>query len=120
QHATKSLPPNPGPTSRVPQSRGWIVLGVAGGGALGYEEFYTIKHPFREEPFEYLDKLASGGSRDGDSVLIEGDTGSGKTTFCEEVAYKSLQSARPVLFLTYDKPDSVKQAIKSKHFDPSN
>ena len=119
QNSSNNIQLNPASTSWVTQSLGWILLGVAVGGALGYEEFYRIKHPFREEPFEYLDKLASGGFRDGDSVLIEGDTGSGKTTFCEEVAYKSLQSARPVLFLTYDNPDSVKQAMKSMHFDTS-
>src|SRR5207244_6326053 len=119
QNSSNNIQLNPAPPSWVTQSLGWILLGIAVGGALGYGEFYRIKHPFREEPFEYLDKLTSGGFRDGDSVLIEGDTGSGKTTFCEEVAYKSLQSARPVVFLTYDNPDSVKQAMKSMHFDTS-
>jgi len=110
---------SPAPTSWVAQSLNWILLGAAVGGILGYGQFYRMKHPFREEPFEYLDNLTAGGFRDGDTILIEGDTSSGKTTLCEEVAYKSLQSAHPVVFLTYDNPDSVKQTMKTMHWDTS-
>jgi KaiC/GvpD/RAD55 family RecA-like ATPase len=109
----------PASPSWVTQSLNWILLGAAVGGALGYGQFYRMKHPFREEPFEYLDKLTAGGFRDGDTVLIEGDTSSGKTTLCEEIAYKSLQSAHPVVFLTYDNPDIVKQTMKTMHWDTS-
>ncbi len=109
----------PASTSWVAQSLNWILLGAAVGGILGYGQFYRMKHPFREEPFEYLDNLTAGGFRDGDTVLIEGDTSSGKTTLCEELAYKSLQSAHPVVFLTYDNPDSVKQTMKTMHWDTS-
>ena len=109
----------PASTSWVAQSLDWILLGAAVGGVLGYGQFYRMKHPFREEPFEYLDQLTAGGFRDGDTVLIEGDTSSGKTTLCEELAYKSLQSAHPVVFLTYDNPDAVKQAMKTMHWDTS-
>jgi KaiC/GvpD/RAD55 family RecA-like ATPase len=109
----------PASTSWVAQSLNWILLGAAVGGVLGYGQFYRMKHPFREEPFEYLDNITAGGFRDGDTVLIEGDTSSGKTTLCEELAYKSLQSAHPVVFLTYDNPDVVKQAMKTMHWDTS-
>ena len=109
----------PASTSWVAQSLNWILLGAAVGGVLGYGQFYRMKHPFREEPFEYLDNITAGGFRDGDTVLIEGDTSSGKTTLCEELAYKSLQSAHPVVFLTYDNPDAVKQAMKTMHWDTS-
>jgi len=109
----------PASTSWVAQSLNWILLGAAVGGVLGYGQFYRMKHPFREGPFEYLDNLTAGGFRDGDTVLIEGDTSSGKTTLCEELAYKSLQSAHPVVFLTYDNPDAVKQAMKTMHWDTS-
>ena len=109
----------PASTSWVAQSLNWILLGAAVGGILGYGQFYRMKHPFREEPFEYLDNLTAGGFRDGDTVLIEGDTSSGKTTLCEELAYKSLQSAHPVVFLTYDNPDAVKQTMKTMHWDAS-
>src|SRR6266487_2356385 len=110
---------SPAPTSWVAQSLNWILLGAAVGGILGYGQFYRMKHPFREEPFEYLDNLTAGGFRDGDTVLIEGDTSSGKTTLCEELAYKSLQSAHPVVFLTYDNPDAVKKTMKTMHWDTS-
>src|SRR5439155_140518 len=109
----------PATTSWVTQSLNWILLGAAVGGILGYGQFYRMKHPFREEPFEYLDNLTAGGFRDGDTVLIEGDTSSGKTTLCEELAYKSLQSAHPVVFLTYDNPDTVKKTMKTMHWDTS-
>src|SRR6266705_1005825 len=109
----------PASTSWVAQSLNWILLGAAVGGILGYGQFYRMKHPFREEPFEYLDNLTAGGFRDGDTVLIEGDTSSGKTTLCEELAYKSLQSAHPVVFLTYDNPDAVKKTMKTMHWDTS-
>src|SRR5207245_10633475 len=109
----------PASTSWVAQSLDWILLGAAVGGVLGYGQFYRMKHPFREEPFEYLDQLTAGGFRDGDTALIEGDTSAGKTTLCEELAYKSLQSAHPVVFLTYDNPDAVKQAMKTMHWDTS-
>ena len=109
----------PASSSWVAQSLNWILLGAAVGGILGYGQFYRMKHPFREEPFEYLDNLTAGGFRDGDTVLIEGDTSSGKTTLCEELAYKSLQSAHPVVFLTYDNPDAVKKTMKTMHWDTS-
>ncbi len=110
---------SPASTSWVAQSLNWILLGAAVGGILGYGQFYRMKHPFREEPLEYLDNLTAGGFRDGDTVLIEGDTSSGKTTLCEELAYKSLQSAHPVVFLTYDNPDAVKKTMKTMHWDTS-
>src|SRR6266566_3125779 len=109
----------PASTSWVAQSLDWILLGAAVGGVLGYGQFYRMKHHFRKEPFEYLDNLTAGGFRDGDTVLIEGDTSSGKTTLCEELAYKSLQSAHPVVFLTYDNPDAVKKTMKTMHWDTS-
>jgi len=94
-------------------------LGAAVGVLLGYGEFYRKKHPYREEPLEYLNGLTSGGFHDGDVVLIEGDTGTGKTTICEELAYKSLQSGNPVAFLTYDKPENIRQRMKDFHWDTS-
>ncbi|OLE90877.1 MAG: hypothetical protein AUF79_08035 [Crenarchaeota archaeon 13_1_20CM_2_51_8] len=107
----------PATTSWVAQSLNWILLGAAVGGVLGYGQFHRMRHPFREEPFEYLDHLTAGGFRDGDTILIEGDTSAGKTTLCEELAYKSLQSAHPVVFLTYDNPDGVKKTMKTMHWD---
>jgi KaiC/GvpD/RAD55 family RecA-like ATPase len=119
QNSNNNVQLSPQAGSWVTQSFVWILLGVAVGGAVGYTEFYRIKHPLKEKPFEYLDSLTSGGFRDGDSVLIEGDTASGKTTICEELAHKSLQSAHPVLFLTYDNPDTVRQRMKTMHMDTS-
>src|SRR5207245_10276075 len=75
----------PASTSWATQSLSWILLGAAVGGALAYGQFYRMKHPFRDEPFEYLDNLTAGGFRDGDTVLLEGDTGAGKPSLCEDI-----------------------------------
>ena len=117
QNASSKIQFSPAPSSWVTQSLDWILLGAAVGGLLGYGEFYRRKHPYKEEPLEYLNSLTSGGFHDGDVVLIEGDTGAGKTTICEELAYKSLQSGNPVAYLTYDKPESTRQQMKAFHWD---
>lgn len=119
QNTSSKIQFSPAPSNWVTQSLSWILLGAAAGGMFGYWEFYRIKHPYDEKPFEYLDSLSAGGFRDGDIVLIEADTGPGKTTLCDELAYKSLQSAHPVVYLTYDNPDSVRQRMKSMHWDTS-
>ncbi len=111
--------PQSGPTW-VSQSLGWILLvGAAVGGLLGYRQFTRSRLAYKEEPFDYFDTITSGGFRDGDAVLIEGDTGAGKTTMCEQLAYKSLIAGNPALFLTYDNPDNVRGSMKSFHWDPS-
>ena len=117
QNTSSKIQFSPAPSSWVTQSLDWILLGAAVGGLLGYGEFYRRKHPYKEEPLEYLNSLTSGGFHDGDVVLIEGDTGAGKTTICEELAYKSLQSGNPVAYLTYDKPESARQRMKDFHWD---
>ncbi len=117
QNTSSKIQFSPAPSSWVTQSLDWILLGAAVGGLLGYGEFYRRKHPYKEEPLEYLNSLTSGGFHDGDVVLIEGDTGAGKTTICEELAYKSLQSGNPVAYLTYDKPESTRQRMKDFHWD---
>jgi KaiC/GvpD/RAD55 family RecA-like ATPase len=119
QNTSSNIQFNSAPSSWVTQSVGWIILGAAAGGLLGYGEFYKKKHPYREEPIEYLNGLTSGGFRDGDIVLIEGDTGTGKTTICQELAYKALQSGNPVAYLTYDNPESARLRMKNFHWDTS-
>lgn len=119
QNTNSKIQFTPASGNWVTQSLGWILLGAAAGGMFGYWEFYRVKHPYDEKPFEYLDSLTSGSFRDGDIVLIEADTGTGKTTLCDELAYKSLQSAHPVVYLTYDNPDFVRQRMKSMHWDTS-
>ncbi len=119
QNTSSKIQFTPAPSNWVTQSLGWILLGAAAGGMFGYWEFYRVRHPYDEKSFDYLDSLTSGGFRDGDIVLIEADTGTGKNTICDELAYKSLESAHPVVYLTYDNPDSVRQRMKSMHWDTS-
>src|SRR2546427_2862856 len=99
----------PATTSWVAQSLNWILLGAAVGGVLGYGQFHRMRHPFREEPFEYLDNLTAGGFRDGDTLLLEGDTSFGETTLCGELAFKSLHSAPPLGFFYFYKPKALKK-----------
>lgn len=111
--------PQPGPTW-VSQSLGWILLvGAAVGGLLGYRQFTRSRLAYKEETFDYFNTITSGGFRDGDAVLIEGDRGAGKTTMCEQLAFQSLTVGNPALFLTYDNPDNVRGSMKSFHWDPS-
>lgn len=120
QNTSSKIQFSPAPSSWVTQSLDWILLGAAVGGILGYGEFYRKKHPYKEEPLEHLNSLTSGGFHDGDVVLIEGDTGAGKTTICEELAYKSLQSGSPVAYLTYDRPEIIRQQMKDFHWETSD
>lgn len=104
----------------VGQTLGWVlVLGAAVGGLVGYRQFTRSRLAFKEEHFEHIDSLTGGGFKIGDTALIVGDLGTGKTTMCEQLAYKTLAGGDPVIFLTYDKPDNVRASMKSFHWDTS-
>ena len=104
----------------IGQTLGWVLLvGAAVGGLVGYRQFTRSRLAFKEETFEYFDSLTGGGFRSGDTVLVEGDLGTGKTTMCEQLAYRTLTSGNPVVFFTYDKPEHVQESMKSLRWDPS-
>jgi len=107
-------------TSWIGQTLSWVlVLGAAVGGLAGYRQFTKSRLAFKEEPFEHLDSLTGGGFRSGDTALLVGDLGTGKTTMCEQLTHKTLDGGSPVIFLTYDSPDNVRASMKSLHWDPS-
>lgn len=107
-------------TSWIGQTLSWVlVLGAAVGGLVGYRQFTKSRLAFKEEPFEHFDSITGGGFRSGDTALIVGDLGTGKTTMCEQLTYKTLTGGDPVIFLTYDSPDNIRASMRSFHWDPS-
>ncbi len=121
QNVSSRVQVNLAPSSAwIGQTLGWVlIVGAAVGGLVGYRQFTRSRLAFKEEPFEYFDSLTGGGFRSGDTVLIVGDLGTGKTTICEQLAYKTLTGGNPVIFLSYDKPDNVRSSMKSFRWDPS-
>ena len=107
------------PVSWILMSWGWFVLvGAAVGSIFGYRQLSRSRLTVKEEPFDYLDQITGGGFRDGDTILIVGDEATGKTTLCEELAYRSLIPGSPVMFLTYEGADKVRQSMKKLRRDP--
>ncbi len=119
-------PPSTPPVASGPdwagQTLGWIVLaGAVVSGLVGYREYTQhAKLAVKQEPFEtYLNNLIPGGIRDGEATLIYGADGTGKTTVCEQLAYKSLLEGHPTVFLTYESSQAIRESMKSFHWDPS-
>ncbi|HZY47457.1 MAG TPA: ATPase domain-containing protein, partial [Candidatus Bathyarchaeia archaeon] len=109
----------PSSSAWLVQSWGWFVLvGAAIGSILGYRQISRSRLTSREESFDYLTSI-TGGFRDGDTILIVGDEATGKTTLCEEIAYRALTSASPVAFLTYEGAEKVRESMKTHRWDPS-
>ncbi|MBI5884860.1 hypothetical protein HZB89_02050 [archaeon] len=67
---------------------------------------------------EGLDKLIEGGISFGESLLIEGLPGSGKTVFSRQMLVKTLASGVPCIYIVTTEPvDSVKQQMMSFGWD---
>ncbi len=121
QDTSQKIQVVPSPTSSwLVQSWGWFVLvGAAVGSIISYRQISRSRLTLREEPFEYLTKITGGGFKDGDTILIVGDEATGKTTLCEQIAYRALISASPVVFLTYEGDEKVGESMKRHKWDPS-
>jgi KaiC/GvpD/RAD55 family RecA-like ATPase len=60
----------------------------------------------------FVDAMTRGGMGRGDTVLIEGDVGAGKTSFCVQVAAKVLNEGMNAVYVcTNETPDEVREKL---------
>lgn len=60
-----------------------------------------------------LDKLINGGIPEKNTVLISGEAGAGKTTFCSQFLWKGLQEGENCMFITFEEPAAqIKEEAK--------
>jgi len=66
---------------------------------------------------EGLNELIGGGPRQGKSYLISGETGTGKTTFCQQFLMKGLETGEGGVYVTADeKPGDLLEDAQSFGF----
>lgn len=53
-----------------------------------------------------LDRLINGGIPRGNIVLVSGEAGAGKTTFCSQFLWKGLKKGENCMFVTFEEPAS--------------
>jgi KaiC/GvpD/RAD55 family RecA-like ATPase len=64
--------------------------------------------------FNYFNEILGGGIPAGSSVLIVGDTGSGKSLLCQQLAHKCLTDKKAVVFASYDDlPDRIRKNMQT-------
>ncbi len=51
-----------------------------------------------------LDELLKGGIPKKNTVLISGEAGAGKTTFCSQFLWEGLQNGENCMFVTFEEP----------------
>jgi len=62
----------------------------------------------------FVDALTRGGVIRGDVVLVEGDVGAGKTSFCAQVAAKAVNEGMEAVYAcTTETPDEIRERIAS-------
>ncbi len=60
-----------------------------------------------------LDELLKGGIPEGNVVLVSGESGAGKTTFCSQFLWKGLQEGENCMFVSFEEPSSqIKKEAK--------
>ena len=60
-----------------------------------------------------LDKLLKGGIPKNNVVLVSGESGAGKTTFCSQFLWKGLQEGENCMFVSFEEPPSqIKEEAK--------
>jgi len=60
----------------------------------------------------FVDAMTRGGMGKGDTVLVEGDVGAGKTSFCVQVAAKALNEGMDGVYVcTNETPDEIREKI---------
>ena len=60
----------------------------------------------------FVDAMTRGGMGRGDTVLVEGDVGAGKTSFCVQVAAKALNDGMDGIYVcTNETPDEIREKI---------
>jgi KaiC/GvpD/RAD55 family RecA-like ATPase len=62
----------------------------------------------------FVDEMTRGGMGRGDPVLVEGDVGSGKTTFCVQVSAKALEEGMHAVYVcTNETPEEIREKLAS-------
>ena len=60
----------------------------------------------------FVDAMTRGGMGRGDTILVEGDVGAGKTSFCVQVASKALNEGMNTIYVcTNETPDEIREKI---------
>ncbi len=60
-----------------------------------------------------LDELLHGGIPKGNAVLVSGESGAGKTTFCSQFLWKGVQNGERCMFITFEEPvEQIKDEAK--------
>lgn len=60
-----------------------------------------------------LDELLKGGIPEENTVLVSGEAGSGKTTFCSQFLWEGLENGENCMFITFEEPKSqIKEEAK--------
>ena len=63
--------------------------------------------------------IKGGGIPSGNSILVEGGPGSGKTIFCLNVAINACKEGKKVLYMSFEEPEaSLRKHMKSFGWDP--
>jgi KaiC/GvpD/RAD55 family RecA-like ATPase len=98
-----------------------VVAGVAASGGVGGAAFYRRrKRKSYLIPFDHFNTLTGGGLNGGTLVTVEGNTGSGKTLFLEQLMGEDLRNGRPCVFVsTGDFPNSIRASMKIMGIDVS-
>jgi KaiC/GvpD/RAD55 family RecA-like ATPase len=100
----------------LPYALSIIFLGSLTGGIV-WRKWRTGSTPIG---FEFFDDLTGGGIPETHSVMISGDAGSGKSVFCQQLAYRYLQQGKPCLYVTYDNfPDEIRENMKNLRWNTS-
>ncbi len=69
----------------------------------------------------FVDAMTRGGMGRGDAILVEGDVGSGKTSFCVQVAAKTIKEGMsPIYVCTNETPDEIREKLISLEDAPTS
>jgi len=98
-----------------------IIPYVAGAGGVAIAGFVYLQRRKKREylaPFDHFYTLSGGPFASGSMVMIEGNTGSGKSLFAQQIMYDDLRSGKPCVFVsTADFPSKIRGAMKSLGFE---
>jgi KaiC/GvpD/RAD55 family RecA-like ATPase len=98
-----------------------IIPYAAGAGGVAIAGFVYLQRRKKREylaPFDHFYTLSGGPFASGSMVMIEGNTGSGKSLLAQQLMYDDLRSGKPCIFVsTADFPSKIRGAMKSLGFE---